>query len=59
MMSLDLACLFDEHVDIVAKYLQGVLALHAGHRFFDVVLNVLREIEIDAGKFFELRSPSG
>src|SRR5262249_3116597 len=31
--------------------LDRVLALNAGGRFFDVVLDVLREIEVDAGKF--------
>src|SRR5579862_8977597 len=37
---LDLTCLFNQHIDIVAKYLQGILALYAGHGLFYVVLNI-------------------
>ncbi len=39
-----------ERLQVIAVQLDGVLALHAGHRFRDVVLQVLREIELDAGK---------
>jgi hypothetical protein len=34
--------------EIASENLHRILALHPGHRLFDVVLNVLREIEIDA-----------
>ena len=37
-------------LQIVAVHLDGILALDAGCRFFDVVLDVLREIEIHARK---------
>ena len=47
----------DEHVDVVAEQLERVLAFDAGHRLFDVVLNVLREVEVDAGIFLAARAP--
>ena len=34
--------------EIAAENLHRVLALHAGHRLLDVVLDVLREVEVDA-----------
>src|SRR5262249_44830343 len=37
-----------ERLEIVAEELHRVLALHARCRLFDVVLDVLREIELDA-----------
>src|SRR5271165_1231734 len=39
-----------ERLEIIAVDLHRVLALDAGGRFFDVVLDVLRKIEIDAWK---------
>ena len=36
-------------VEVLSEQLQRILAFHAGHRFFDVVLNGLRKIEVDAG----------
>src|ERR1700730_10848913 len=40
-----------ENLELVAVKLHGVLALHPGSRLLDVVLDVLREVEIDTGKF--------
>ena len=37
-----------ELAEIGAEQLDRILALHARHRLFDVVLDVLREVEIDA-----------
>ena len=48
--ALILLAVFSSSLEIVAEQLDGVLALDAGGRFLDVVLDVLREIEIDAGK---------
>ena len=36
---------------VASENLHRILALHAGHRLLDVVLNVLREIEIDPEDF--------
>ncbi len=47
---LDLVGEAGEGVEVVAEELEGVLALDAGHGFFDVVLDVLREVEFDAGE---------
>ena len=41
-----------ERHQIVAIELDRVLALHAGHRLGDVVLQILREAELDAGEPF-------
>ncbi len=38
-----------EGVEVVAEEFDGVFAFDAGHGFFDVVLNVLREVEVHAG----------
>ena len=43
-----------ERVEVVAEELEGVFPLHAGHRLFHVVLDVLREVEIDAGIMLKL-----
>ena len=48
---LDLVGGVGERLQIVAVQLDRVLALHAGYRFRDVVLQILREVEFDAGKF--------
>ncbi len=40
-------------IEVVAEELERIFALYAGHGFFDVVLDVLREVEVDAGKLFE------
>src|SRR5258706_5581680 len=40
-----------ERLKIAAKKLDRVLALDPGNRFLNVVLDVLREVEFDAGKF--------
>ena len=40
-----------QFAQIAAEDLDRVFALHAGYCFLDVVLNVLREIEIDADEF--------
>ena len=48
---LDLVGGIGQRLQIVAVELDRVLALHAGHRFGNVVLQVLREVELDAGKF--------
>src|SRR4029453_14833159 len=37
--------------EIAAEDLHRVLALHAGHRLLDIVLDVLREIEVDPDEF--------
>jgi hypothetical protein len=47
---LDLVCDRREGLRIIAEQLDRVLALDPRNRFLNVVLNVLREIEIDAGK---------
>ena len=39
-----------EGAQVGAAELDGVLALHAGGRLLDVVLDVLREVEVDAGE---------
>ena len=39
-----------EHVEVVAEELDRVLALDAGGRLLDVVLDVLREVEVDTRK---------
>ncbi len=36
-------------VKVVAKQLERVFALDAGHGFFDVVLNILGEVQVHAG----------
>ena len=41
---------FFQRLQIVAVDLDRIFALHARCRLFDVVLDVLREIEVDAGK---------
>ena len=46
----DLLRRFLQGLQIVAVHLDGVLAFDAGCRLFDVVLDVLREIEVHAGK---------
>ena len=38
-------------IEVLAKNLDRVLALHAGNGFLDIVLDVLREVEIDADEF--------
>ena len=48
---LDLAGSLFDCVEIVAVQLDRVLALHTRGRLFDIVLDVLREVEIDPGKF--------
>ena len=40
-----------QRVEIAAVDLDRILALHARHRFGDVVLQILREVEFDAGEF--------
>src|SRR6266851_795277 len=52
---LDLAGEAGERVEVVAEELERVLSLHARHRLFDVVLNVLREVEFDAREAAEAR----
>src|SRR5689334_1278887 len=47
----DLACRALEQLELVAEELDGVLALDSRGGLFDVVLNVLREVEIHAGEF--------
>ena len=37
-----------EFAEIASENLDRILAFHAGDGFFDIVLDVLREIEIDA-----------
>ena len=51
---LDFAGSSLELVEIIAKELERVFAFHTRHGFFDVVLNVLREAEIDAWVFRKL-----
>src|SRR5262249_7721620 len=41
---------FRQQDNVVTDQLDRVLAFDAGYRFLDVVLNVLREVEADAGK---------
>ena len=48
---LDLFRGLGERHQIVAEQLDRVLALHAGHRLGDVILQILREVELDAGEF--------
>ena len=55
---LDLVGGVGERLEIVAKQLDRVLALHAGYGFGDVVLQVLREIELDAGKLVLQLAPA-
>ena len=53
---LDLVGGVGERLQVVAVKLDRVLALHAGDGLGDVVLQILREVELDAGKFLlELR----
>ena len=47
---LDLGGGVRERLQVVAIELDRILAFHAGHRLGDIVLEVLREIELDAGK---------
>ena len=47
---LDLVGGVGQRLQIVAVELDRVLALHAGDRLGDVVLQILREVELDAGK---------
>src|SRR5262249_34781606 len=42
---------FRQHDDVVADQLDRVLAFDAGYSFLDIVLDVLREVEVDAWKF--------
>ncbi len=51
----NLGGLLRQHVDILARQLQRVLTFHARHRFFDVVLDVLRIRKVHARKPAELR----
>ena len=44
-----------QRLQIVAVHLDGILALDAGCRLFDVVLDVLREIELDARELLPQR----
>src|SRR5262249_52818612 len=46
----DLVRGFRQHDDVVADQLDRVLAFDAGYGFLDVVLDVLREVEVDAWK---------
>ena len=48
---LILAAVSVDDLEVVAEQLDRVLALHAGHRLGDVVLQILREVEFDARKF--------
>ena len=48
-----------ELVEVVAEELEGVFAFDAGHGFFDVVLNILREVEVDAGVLIEAFGDGG
>ena len=48
--SLILSAVLLQHLQIVAEQLDRVLALHAGRRLLDVVLDVLGEVEVDAGE---------
>ena len=47
---LDLVGSVGQRLQIIAVELDRVLALHAGHRLGDVVLQILREVELDAGE---------
>ena len=47
---LDLVGGVGQRLQIVAVQLDRVLALHAGDGLRDVVLQILREVELDAGK---------
>ena len=48
---LDLVGGVGQRLQVVAEQLDRVLALHAGYGFGDVVLQILREVELDARKF--------
>src|SRR5260370_35856454 len=48
---LDLRRRAGQPLTIVAEQLDRVLALHPRDRLFDVVLDILREVELDSGKF--------
>ncbi len=48
--SFDLLCRFRQHDNVVADQLDRVLAFDAGYSLLDVILDVLREIEVDARK---------
>ena len=57
---LDLVRRLGQRGEIVAEQLDRILALHAGHCFGDVVLQILREVEFNAGEFrLQLRQQFG
>ena len=49
------SAVFSSVVQVVAVDLDRILALHAGGGLLDVVLDVLREIEVDAGELLRQR----
>src|SRR6202043_1401574 len=49
-LGLDLVGRIGQRLQVIAVQLDRVLALHAGYGFRNVVLEILREIEFDAGK---------
>ena len=50
-MRLHLGCEFFELEEVRADDLDRVRAFHAGQAFLDIVLNILREVQVDAGEF--------
>src|SRR5260370_698126 len=52
---LDLVCGLCQGLKVAAEKLDRVLALDPRNRFLNVVLDVLREVECDAGKVLDQR----